>query len=88
MSRSDAIDPFFLAGEVHALVAFAQVIAATHPNPRLALEHFLAAEQAALAKIETILADDALVAGFQFAMQKIRAELEDAAGTQSDLHKG
>ena len=40
----DRVD--FLAGEIHALKSFALVVAATHPNREILMEHFEGSSQA------------------------------------------
>ena len=79
----ESANSLYLAGEVHALVTFAQVLAMTHPDPRRLARHFQGAEQAGLASAETMLAGDALVNGYQFAADQIRRAIEAAQETPS-----
>ncbi len=77
----------FLIGEVQALLAFAAALVKTHHDPELFARHFQAAEQAGLAKLETILALDELVEGFQFASEQILVALKSArAGDKPEPH--
>ena len=78
-SSLDRANALFLSGEVHGLYTFAHVLAQTCPNPELVLSHFGVAEQAGLARIETIATGDELVEGYQFVMDGLRKSLEDAA---------
>jgi hypothetical protein len=72
----NAADPLFIAGEVHALVTFVQVLATIYPDrPRL-LSDFQAAEQAGLANLETKLAGENLVLGYQQAIGMIRRAID------------
>lgn len=68
-------NPSFLAGEVHALLTFAQVLAETHPQRESLRSEFQAASQAGLAKVENQPAADALVLGYQFAIAQIAQAL-------------
>jgi hypothetical protein len=77
----------FLAGEIHALFAFAQALARTSPNPSLLLAHFRGAEQAGLAAVETQPVPDDLVEGYQFVTERLRASLESVVATATDPHK-
>jgi len=79
--RADAFDSMFLAGEVHALITFAQVLALTSQHAAGILSHFEGAEQVALATIEMQPTNDKLVEGFQFAAGQIRKALQRAMGT-------
>ncbi len=71
----NATDPLFIAGEVHALITFAQVLAMICPDQERLLSDFQAAEQASLANLETKLAGENLVRGYQHAMEMIRRAL-------------
>jgi hypothetical protein len=71
-----ATDPVFIAGQVHALVTFAQVLASLHPDRDALLVHFSAAEQIGLAKVENQLASPFLVKGYQDAIDHIRRAIE------------
>jgi hypothetical protein len=86
MSAEEAARSDFLAGEVHALLAFALAVARAHPNPAALLAQFLAAEQAGLARLETQLALDELVEGYQFVTDRLRVVLEAVAGVGEDHH--
>jgi hypothetical protein len=76
MGDKPQINTQFLAGEVHALLTFAQVLAATHHDRVRLSARFQSAEQAGLARVEGLLADDSLVSGYQFVVGQIRKALE------------
>ncbi len=61
----------FMAGEIHALLCFALAVAESHPNRQTLKNEFEAASQSGLAKIETTLASDKTVAGFQEVSDRI-----------------
>jgi hypothetical protein len=75
----NATDPLFLAGQVHALVTFAQVLATIYPDRDRLLVDFQAAEQVGLANMETRLAGENLVRGYQHAIGMIRRAIEAPA---------
>jgi hypothetical protein len=74
---SDAARMAYLIGQVQALTSFAFAVAESHPNRSLLRDLFESASQAGLAKIETTLASDHTVAGFQDAADKIRRVLSE-----------
>ena len=72
----NAADPLFIAGEVHALITFAQVLATIYPDRSRLLFEFQAAAQVGLAKTENLLAGENLVLGYQHIIELIRGVLE------------
>lgn len=70
-------DALYLAGEVHALLTFAQVLATIHPDRDRLRAEFQVAEQVGLARVETQLVGEKLVQGYQFAVAQIQRALED-----------
>ena len=83
----NAANSVFLAGQIHALLTFAQVLAMNHPNPRQLLSEFEAAEQVGLANTENQLANERLVEGYQFAVGQIRKALAIATETALNQNK-
>ena len=70
----------FLTGEVHALFLFSQVLASLHPNHALLLAHIDSAAQQGLANVEVLPVEDAVIEGYQFAIEGIRKAVKAAAG--------
>ena len=71
-------DTLFLAGEVHALITFAQVLAKMHPQPHRLLAEFQAAEQVGRANVDNHFAGEKLALGYWAAIERIRRALEAA----------
>lgn len=70
------INSAFLAGEIHALVTFSQVMASMfRTNERFRVE-FEAAEQVGLANVEKMRVPDSTVEGYQFVMARLRGILD------------
>jgi hypothetical protein len=69
----------FMVGKIQALLAFSLAVANSHPNPPLLLDRFRQAEQIALARLETTIALDELVEGYQDMVKRISAVLEAAS---------
>lgn len=65
-------DPEFLAGRIHALLAFALALIETHPNLALLEQHLAAAEQAGLAVTEATLVPDKFLDGQRQVMERLR----------------
>jgi len=76
----NAADPVFIAGEVHALITFAQVLATIYPDRERLVSDFQAAAQVGLAKTENQLAGENLVLGYQHVIESIRRALETPQG--------
>jgi hypothetical protein len=74
-SSADVQRVDFLVGQVQALASFALAVAATHAEPSLLKKHFERSSQVGLAKIETTLAGEKTIAGFQHVMKEIFAIL-------------
>jgi hypothetical protein len=73
---ASASNPSFLAGEVHALIVFAQVLVSI-PALRDGLrEQFDSAEQIGLDKLKEGADNESLESGFLFAVHQIRRSLE------------
>jgi len=62
-------------GEVHALFMFSQTLAKTNPNPLALAPQFEVAVQLGLANVETAPVPDAVVEGYQFAVEGLRQAL-------------
>lgn len=66
-------DSDFLAGEIHALVAFAVVVTATHPQREAFSSHLVGCFQVALAKLESTMVPEKVIQGFQYATDEVLA---------------
>ena len=70
----------YVAGEVAALVTFAQVVALTHPQLTALSFLFEQACQTSVAALENSARSDATIEGYQFVVGQVRAALERGAG--------
>lgn len=66
----------YLAGQVHALTAFALAIAATHPDKNLLLSYFSRATESAMAQASATLVSDRFLEAIEDTSRKISAALK------------
>jgi hypothetical protein len=62
----------FVAGQVHALLAFALAVIETHPSPALLEQHLGLAQQAGLARAESTLLPDDFLDGQRDVMDRLQ----------------
>jgi hypothetical protein len=84
MTERERVD--YISGRIQALIAFAAAIAAIHPDRELLKAHFEITCQISLAGIETSLAGDQTIDGFQETAQRIFSALREWPGSSPDQH--
>ena len=69
--RNQTADIAYLAGEVHALVTFAQALSCALTVGQGVRTHFQVAEQVGLGNIEGLPVSERAIEGYQFAVKQI-----------------
>jgi len=78
MTDAERLD--FLAGQVHALMGFAQAVISTHHAPERLARHLDSIGQMALARAEGTLVSDDYVDGVQDVQNRLKRGVEIALG--------